>query len=64
MNLPLRLAQSLVPPRLHWLMGLKTSQIHGKAELDDRQGGEPVFRGGQSGAGAGARTTVKRGGEL
>ena len=31
MNLPLRLAQSVIPKRLHWFFHLKHSEIHGRA---------------------------------
>ena len=31
MNWPLRLAQSVIPPGLHWFLGLKHSEIHGRA---------------------------------
>jgi type IV secretory pathway TraG/TraD family ATPase VirD4 len=31
MNWPLRLAQSVIPPGLHWFLGLKHSEVHGRA---------------------------------
>lgn len=49
MNLPLRLAQSVVPKRLHWFMELKTSQIHGKASWMSGKEATRFFAGGNQG---------------
>ena len=48
MNWPLRLAQSVVPRGLHWFLGLKHSQVHGRARwMNARE--EHGFLGGNHG---------------
>jgi type IV secretory pathway TraG/TraD family ATPase VirD4 len=49
MNLPLRLAQGIVPKRLHWFMGLKTSQAHGKANWMSGKEASRFLAGGNQG---------------
>ena len=60
MNWPLRLAQSVIPKRLHWFFHLKHSDIHGRARWMNGREMQAFFSAGHDGLAFGAGRRLSR----
>ena len=60
MNWPLRLAQSVIPKRLHWFFHLKHSEIHGRARWMNGREMQAFLSGGHDGLAFGSGRRLSR----
>lgn len=60
MNLPLRLAQSVIPKKLHWFFHLKRSEIHGRARWMNGRERQAYLSAGHDGLAFGAGRRLSR----